>query len=193
MKEAFDDLQQELNENRKGKPLFYFDEFFEDLFEDFDSFKKFEVKYHCTVSVSKEKHNELQYTYYFDIYSDLIDGELFLEIESGINNGTQLLDYSFGENLLPKSRTVEVLKDIVLDEEKTKKLGFSVLKAKAVLSRHKAEILKLIRNQSYDNYVTGGGTNKTDEYYQDKFNSFENMGLFWTEVYEDMEADINLV
>lgn len=150
-------------------------------------------KFHCDISFSNEKHNALQYTQYYTITSKLIKGELNLEIENGISNGTQLISYSFEYDLIPSSRTVEVLKDIVLDEEKYKGSKFSFKKAELIFPRYKSEILELYRKQDYDNYVTGGGTNVTNRHYKTELDSIRELGLYWTCIYEEIEVDVNFV
>lgn len=149
--------------------------------------------FHCTIDLRKEKHHELQYTYYYTITSDLVKGELHIEIESGIESGTNVLNVSTSGSLRPQSRTVEVMTDVALDEKRVKEMGYSVLKAQAVFPHYKNEIIDLIRKQGYDNYVTGGGTNKTDRYYKNRFDEIRSMGLYWKCIYEEIEADINWV
>jgi hypothetical protein len=48
-----------------------------------------------------------------------------------------------------------------------------------MLINNRDSILKLIKNQNYDNYVTGGGTTKTDRYYDQKKSELNERGLFW--------------
>lgn len=56
---------------------------------------------------------------------------------------------------------------------------YSLEKAEILLSNHRNEILKLYKEQNYDNYVTGGGTNKTDSYYEKKISELHDSGIFW--------------
>ncbi len=149
--------------------------------------------FHCEINVNVEKHNELQYTYYYTITSELVEGELHLEIESGINNGTLILEASVSSSLKPKFRAVEVFKDIELDKERILRHtpNENLEKAQMMSDNHRAEIIKMHRNQSYDDYVTGGGTNKTDKYYKDFRDGLNNKGLYWQNIYEEVEADVN--
>lgn len=155
------------------------------------------------ISVDVEKHNELQYTYYFDIDFN-IEENLFVEIENGINNGTRVNHEEWGNESKPDSRMIEVLKDVVFNEGEFEKWcrwkGVSEQRkpqlksiAKSLFDRHKNELMKANRNQSYDNYVTGGGTLKTNKYYQDFYQSLSDKGVFWSFIYEDVEADVNFI
>jgi len=189
------DLLQEVSEARNGKSSHLVEQLVYDIIENGeDKFEWIEKKYHCEISFSKEKHNVLQYTYYFTITSLLVDAELDLEIESGISNGTRFNGYSFSYSLLPKSKTIEVLKDVVLDESKYYVgSGLSLHKARAVFPRYKEQILKIIKNRSYDNYATGGGTEKTNKMYKNELDKIRDFGIFWECIYEDKEVDINPV
>jgi len=188
------DLLQQVSETRNGKESSLLELLIMDIVENGeDRFEWIEKKYHCQIFFSKEKHNVLQYTYYFTITSLLVDAELNLEIESGINNGTQFNGYSFSGSLLPESRMVEVLKDVVLDKSKYAGSRFSLQKARLVFPRYKEQILKLLKNRSYDNYVTGGGTEKTNKFYKTELDKIREFGIFWECIYEDVEADLNLV
>lgn len=150
------------------------------------------------ISTQVEKHNPLQYTYYITL--DKEDDEVTLEIESGINNGTIFLDYSLdGDNFKPLSREIEVLKDIEIDWELTKwelndgeELS-DLLKNKVefVFARYKNEILDYLRKESYDNYVTGGGSLLIDKLYKDKKAFWREKGIFYNCIYETIEVDVN--
>jgi len=167
----------------------YFDHVIEMLAESFDPLESDTYQ----ISVTKEKINALQENVFITVTS-YFGMELSLEFENGINNGTQFNDYSFSQNLIPKSRTVEVLRDIEFDQERLLRLkpNTSVLKAKNNFNRVKKDIIKSLREQSYDNYVTGGGTNVTDKAYREKQNEFEDMGAYYKCIYEEIEVDVNL-
>lgn len=142
-------------------------------------------KFHCYVDESKEKHNELQYTHYFTITSELMEGEMHIEMENGINNGTVINDISFENNLKPISRTVEVLKDIILDNSFYEKGSFLERKAQAVLNANKNKLFEFHRQNNYDNYVTGGNSKmKMDDL-------LSQLELKY--IYEEVEADVNFV
>lgn len=147
------------------------------------------------VHIAREKIHQLQQNVFVTITSKNEEVELSLEFENGINNGTQLNEYVFGDTLKPSSRTVEVFKDIELDKERVLRYNpnANLEKAQMMLNNYRSEIIKMNRNQSYDDYVTGGGTNKTDKYYKDFKDGLNNRGLFWQNIYEEVEADINWV
>lgn len=160
--------------------------------------KRYGVDY---ISVDVEKHNQLQYTYYFEIDFDTVD-IYYIEIENGINNGTQINSQGWGTGTKPESRTVEVLKDVVFSEEKFKKwcldkklksdvISFFHRQATNMLENKKDFIKEIHRKQNYDNYVTGGGTHKTDKAYNDWYQEFNDKGCFWEFVYEEIEVDPN--
>ena len=116
------------------------------------------------------------------------DFEIELLYENGINNGALLNEYSINplESFTNDTREHEVIVDIVLDIEVLK--GWAsyagrdlvMKKAKILLHNNKAKILEMIRNESYDNYVTGGGTNKTNSFYKEKMKEFTYNGIqYW--------------
>lgn len=147
------------------------------------------------VYMSREKIHQLQENVFVTITSKDEEVELSLEFENGINNGTQLNEYVFGDTLKPSARTAEVFKDIELDKERVLRNNpkANLEKAQMMLNNYRAEIIKMHKNQSYDDYVTGGGTNKTDKYYRDFRDGLNNRGLFWQNIYEEVEVDINWV
>lgn len=181
------ELLEEIYSKRKNKRSLYLENLLECLFEysigDDKSF--IEKKYHCSIFLNVEKHNSLQFTYWFEISFNLIDCFLSLEIEQGIDNGTVLRDYSFLEPLEPQTRTVKVIKDIILDKSMYSNDSFLMKKAQAILDRDKHLIYEYIRKNDYDNYVTGG------------YSKLKAQGL-WTElyldyVYEEIEVDLNII
>lgn len=138
-----------------------------------------------TVSCCTEKLHQLQENVCVSIYND--DFEVELLYENGINNGTQLNDYSINptKSFTRASREYEIVTGVELDMDQIKQWEkatgkkCSIQKAQILLDRHKPEIMKLIKDQNYDNYVTGGGTNKTDSYYRKKKDELKDMGVFW--------------
>lgn len=147
-----------------------------------------------------EKINQLQFNYYISLLrKNNNDNKVNLLFENGINNGTQLNDYTFGDDdwcKAPVSKIVNVLKDIELDWHFIEyKAQYVVRKAKieAVFNIHKASILEIYNKENYDNYVTGGGTEKTKEYYKNELDRFHKMGLYWNLVYEDIEVDVQYI
>jgi hypothetical protein len=145
-------------------------------------------------SFSKEKHDALNYTYHISL--NKIDNEdecAELSFYTGINVGCELVDYSLeGASLAYEPMMQSVLYDLELDLSRIGK-NVSVTIAQAVLRVKKEEILEIYRKQSYDNYVTGGGTVVTDRHYKDKFDRFNKMGLYWNCLYKEVEVDRNIV
>lgn len=162
--------------------------------------EKLEKDYECEISCEIEKHNVLQHTYFYDIDFGK-EENFYIEIESGINNGTQLNSAEWGINTLSKTKTIEVLKDVIFNDEafdrwymgKDENKSFTKQKAELIFEREKHKLIELHRKQSYDNYVTGGGTNKTDMYYKDERSKLSELGVFWEYIYEDKEVDCNFV
>lgn len=119
--------------------------------------KGLENKYSCSISCFIEKHNALQYTYFYEV--DFNRSELFYaEIESGINNGTQVNSAEWGHNTMENTKIVEILKDIKLDEDFYKDNSFLKRKAQAVLDANKSKLFDFHRKNNCDNYVTGGNS-----------------------------------
>lgn len=164
----------------------YYNDLLTSIVENGDSdWSKVNEKFHCYIDESKEKHNSLQYTHYFTITSELMEGEMHIEMENGINNGTVVNDISFKNNLKPKSRTVEVLKDIILDDYFYKNKPLLKIKAQAVLNSNKNKLFEFHRQNNYDNYVTGGNSRmKMDEL-------LSQLKLEY--IYEEIECDVNFV
>ncbi|MCT3978759.1 hypothetical protein HZQ12_17820 [Elizabethkingia anophelis] len=85
---------------------------------------------------------------------------------------------------MPSSRTVEVLKDVILDKSSYPDEA-SRRKAQAVLNANKHKFFEFERQDNYDNYVTGGNS---------KMKADSIISQLRVEyVYEEIEADINFV
>ena len=148
------------------------------------------------VSLDIEKISALQFTYHLNLYKEIEgqnDIEISLTFENGINNGTALNDYSF-DGLSSKSevKTHRVLIDLEIDVSKIKN-DFHEKKSKLILDGCKSEIMEIYSKQNYDNYVTGGGTTKTDSHYNNSLKKYNDRGLFWVCIYEDIEVDRNFI
>jgi len=162
--------------------------------------ERLEKEFNCEISYSTEKHHELQLTYFYEIDFGK-EENFYIEIEIGINNGTQVNSAEWGTNTLSKTKTIELLKDVIFNDEafemcyndKEENKNFTKQKAKIIFEREKHKLIELHRKQRYDNYVTGGGTNKTDKYYKDELSKLSEMGVFWEYVYEEKEVDCNFV
>lgn len=117
--------------------------------------KAIEEEYDCVIVFEIEKHHVLQFTYYYEI--DFKKSEMFyVEIESGIRNGTQLINAEWGIDTKEKTKTVEVLKDIVLDNKCYKDNKLLRKEAEAILLANKSKLFEYHRQNNYDNYFTGG-------------------------------------
>lgn len=146
--------------------------------------KILEEKYKCSISCDIEKHNSLQHTYFYEVDFGL-DDNFFVEIESGINNGTQLNNEEWGIDSKETTKTVEVLKDIVLDMDYYEQGSFMAKKAQAVLGANKNKLFEFHRKNNYDNYVTGGNSKlKLDPLLSQ---------LHLDYVYEEEEVDCNFI
>jgi len=146
--------------------------------------KALEEKYKCSISCDIEKHNSLQYTYFYEVDFGLEDN-FFVEIESGINNGTQLNHEEWGIDSKETTKIVEVLKDIVLDMDYYEQGSFMAKKAQAVLDANKNKLFEFHRKNNYDNYVTGGNSKlKLDPLLSQ---------LHLDYVYEEKEVDCNFI
>ncbi|WP_407475407.1 hypothetical protein [Elizabethkingia anophelis] len=148
-----------------------------------DNLQGIEEQFECKIKAKTEKHNSLQYTYYYEIDFGL-DENFYVEIESGINNGTQVNHEEWGVSSMPSSRTVEVLKDVILDKSSYPDEA-SRRKAQAVLNANKHKFFEFERQNNYDNYVTGGNSKM-------KADSIISQ-LHVEYVYEEVESDINFV
>lgn len=146
--------------------------------------KVLEEKYNCSISCDIEKHNSLQYTYFYEVDFGLEDN-FFVEIESGINNGTQLNHEEWGVDSKETTKIVEVLKDIVLDMDYYEHGSFMAKKAQAVLDANKNKLFEFHRKNNYDNFVTGGNSKlKLDPLLSQ---------LHLDYVYEEKEVDCNFI
>lgn len=146
--------------------------------------KAIEEKYKCSISCAIEKHNALQYTYFYEVDFGL-DESFYVEIESGINNGTQLNHEEWGIDSKETTKTVEVLKDIVLDMYYYEHGSFMAKKAQAVLDTNKNKLFEFHRKNNYDNYMTGGNSKlKLDPLL---------IQLHLDYIYEEKEVDCNFI
>jgi hypothetical protein len=142
-----------------------------------------ESEFGCKIKVDTAKHDVLNYTHYYECDFGH-RGVLYVEIESGINNGTVILSSGFGVNTKPKSKTVDVLVDVVIDATMYDNPGV-LKKAKAMLSANKHKFFEWHRKNSYDNYVTGGNSKlKIDDHLSRLHVEF---------IYKEKEVDINWV
>lgn len=141
-----------------------------------------EEKYNCEISCDIEKHNDLQYTYFYDVDFGCIE-KFFVEIESGINNGTQLNSEEWGVSTKETTKTINVLKDFILDMDFYEKGSFTAKKAQEVLDANKSKLFEYHRQNNYDNYVTGGNSKMELDHLLSQLH-LEN-------VYDEIEVDCN--
>ena len=146
--------------------------------------QEIEKQYGCAISCDTEKHNALQYTHYYEVdFGE--QGKFYVEIENGINNGTQVNNEDWDVDTKSDTKTVEVLKDIVLDENFYSKNPDLRRKAQALLDSRKAELFTEYRQNNYDNYVTGSNSKmKMDPI-------FAQLELDY--IHEDIEVDRNFI
>lgn len=151
---------------------------------DGEDINNIEKDFVCRIKVEIEKHNPLQFTYFYEV--DFGKEEMFyIEIENGINNGTQVNSAEWGYNTFNKTKIIEVLKDFELDMRYYKKGSFEERKAKEILNNNKSKLFEFYRQNSYDNYVTGGNSKmKLDPLLRQ---------LYIRNIYEEKEVDCNLI
>lgn len=142
------------------------------------------------------KHDRLNYTYEITLNSiDDEDQEIHLEFYTGIDVGCELVDYSFGGGASLPTTSVRVAVGVKPDwsrypttlTENRKKLIIDVITGR------EDELLELHKKESYDNYVTGGGTVATNKHYKEKFDSYKERNIFFEFVYEDVIVDKNYI
>ena len=146
--------------------------------------KELEEKYNCEISCDIEKHNNLQYTYFYEV-DFKYEENFFVEIENGINNGTQLNNEEWGYDTKETTKTIDVLKDFILDMNFYEKGSFLAKKAQAVLYANKSKLFEFHRQNNYDNYVTGGHPKM-------ELNTLLSQ-LHLENVYEEKEVDCNFI
>ncbi len=100
-----------------------------------------------------------------------VEAELFL---LRMNISTWMRNFGIDDDTELKPEEAEKMLECFLDDMKPK-------------------LFELHRKQNYDNYVTGGGTNKTDKYYKDERIKLSDMGVFWEYIYEEKEVDCNFI
>lgn len=151
-------------------------------------------EWYCSSSV--EKHDALNYSYHFDIYREVEDSdneEICVTFYTGINVGCELVDYSLeGKSLATGSKTIQVVKGIEVDWSYYPDAdGVRRKNIELVVMKHQDKILEMKAKQYYDNYVTGGGTVSTDNYYREYFDKLHSINIHWNYIYEDEEVFIN--
>jgi hypothetical protein len=143
---------------------------------------------------SREKFDSLNGEILINLSKDGLDGydeEVNLTISDNCDHGNDRVEYCLeGSGLGTDSRTVPVLDDLELDfESMSTKLSKSM--CQVIFDGYKPKILEIYNKQNYDNYVTGGGTNRTDNHYKDELDKYRDLGLRWNLVHKDIEVERN--
>lgn len=122
---------------------------FDDLIEIdpiYESLDNIESKYECFVTFDVEKMNSLQLSYYYEF--EFIDKILHVEVESGINRGTVIVDHSWesiSEEMINKS-------DFVIDIEAEKEPWDNKNLPDGDINQEKDHIIKFIKRGNYNNH-----------------------------------------
>ncbi len=155
------------------------------------------------ISLSIEKHDALNFIYEIGFYNTIDETEPSIAFYTGVDVGCECIHYCLEGSYLSSTRTVNTLVDVIIDEESIVNyianktgtnytLAYVLNQATNLLELHKEAILDIYRKQDYDNYVTGGGTTKTDKHYKKLKQDLNDKGLFWKCVYEEIEVERNL-
>lgn len=170
--------------------------FIDTKLEDTDSCIETHGDWSCDLSI--EKVGTLDYNYFFEFTKDNDSQDtVCISFESGISNGTQMTDYSLdGKSDISSNRSANVFSHIEINWHRYTPDGnpdsVDILLRKKLynfLENNKEEIEKIIRDEQYDKYQTGGGTLKTEQFYKERYQSFESKGFYWTRVFEEIEVD----
>lgn len=207
MDNTFEDFKEDFISQYPNEDFTKIDEMIDGCFENNYYTESYKLKHldnwDCYLEI--EKHNALNFTYeiyFIKEFEDKDAYEISVSFYTGVDVGCECVHYGLEGETLPSTRTERHLVDIKLDENKVMNFLNSqnktnipiqfLLKAEIVLSNFKEYILDIYRKQDYDNYMTGGGTTKTDEYYKKLKQELNEKGVFWECVYEDVDVDRNL-
>jgi hypothetical protein len=180
---------------------------FINIFLEEDETSIYKDNYECFCS--HEIPDRLNKILHIDIINEDLDMEICISFESGCNVGCELRDYSFnGSSLRYEPKYHEILDDVVVDwdrvdewkEEleilaKTKNISIKIPsnnEIQSIFDENKDLIIKKHQEQEYDNYVTGGGTNLTDEYYRNFNINLNKQGVFYIKKYKTIQVDRNI-
>ena len=140
-----------------------------------------------------EKHDALNHSYHILLSNNDGDDEINLTFYTGIDVGCELVEYSFdGNSILNTPKFERVLDDLSVDWSMYK-TDINKQKVQMFLDGNKGAIMEIYSKRNYDNYVTGGGTNKTDASYKEQLDSYINRGLYWVCEYKEIEVDRNII
>jgi hypothetical protein len=158
---------------------------------DADWYQQIEKVYNCRLEVWHEKHHQLQYTYYANIYAN--GYVLSVEIEDGINNGTRVRDTWEYANGWSNTREQRELIDFELSytqEAMANQIAIATNWAKSI----KPWLFERYRQQVYDNYVTGGNakalgaTNDTDRINLHRLQKMQEQRIYLEPIYKEFEV-----
>lgn len=194
------DFKNEVIEKFSESDFQSIDSYIEKILEDTDDTSETINDWECSVSI--EKHDSLNHSYYFEFKKD--DGHICVSYYTGINVGCEMQEYSLdGDSELEKPKSISVFSHLVVDwlpyliqhqkSEKSELCPNLVRKVENMFTQHKAKIEDLISKQNYDNYVTGGGTVSTNDFYRNEFNKIRKMGLYWDVIYKDEVVERNFI
>jgi len=139
-------------------------------------------KYNSIIVMQKEKVHALHYNYHY-----IINNEVSVLIESSIDVGTIVRDIDYYSNSISTTKDVPIINVVFDFEEFGRKHNKELLPlALSIFEREKPDIEEMIRKQSYDNYVTGGGTITTDTHHKNEAKKFVSL---WTTEIEYITAD----
>ena len=155
--------------------------------------KELDSEFGWTSTLTKEKHDALNVSYHISLYRESDDHQVDVTFYTGIDVGCEMEHYSLdGDSIINRPNMVSVLVDLKLDFSMMDD-GVCPKKAQLMLDSAKQDIMDIYQKQNYDNYVTGGGTCKTDKAYRNEFEKYHERGLFWACVYEEQEFDRNIL
>ena len=207
------DFQEELKSQYSPEEVHQFNNWIESILCDNTYYRDYKYpesdKYEFSLEI--EKHDALNFTYFIEIYND--NESINCTFYTGVNVGCELTEYSVNDNDFCSSKyddaEYEELIDVELDIEKTTEYirnkpnaiknvpneffkEMLLKKAQILLENKKEEIMKIYSNQNYDDYMTGGGTSKTDDYYKQLKRELNELGCYWKCVYQTVICDRNL-
>lgn len=159
-------------------------------------------KWECSVSL--EKHDALNISYHFEFRNEENEKEIHVSFYTGIDVGCEMVDFSFeGQSVLNTPNVISVFSHIEIDWDKYLSLfklnnkselsKIQIFKVENLFRQNKNNIEKIINDQNYDNYHTGGGSIATNNHYKEKLNRFKNMKVFWNTVYKEEVVDRNII
>jgi hypothetical protein len=154
------------------------------------------------ISCEKEKIHNLQYEYHYHFYKEN-KHDICVSIASGIDYN-DITDYDFeGRSIVDEPLYTDIIDDIEIDwkqvllhidvKKKSDLEDYKIKRIEDIFEYHKADILEIYKKENYDNYMTGGGTTATNDYYNQLKNNLHSRGFYWKLIYKTVEVDRRLV